>query len=55
LLCFGISAISLGSTGSEHAEGLRACVSQITEKQLSELGGRLASFDEAVSAILKTK
>lgn len=55
LLSFGISAISLGSTGSEHSEGLRACVSQITDKQLSELGGRLAQFDKTVSAILKTK
>lgn len=55
LLCFGISAISLGSTGSEHSEGLRACVSQITDKQLAELGGRLAQFDKTVSTILNAK
>lgn len=52
LLCFGISAISLGSTGSEHAEGLRACVSQITEGQLAALGGRLEGFDKTVKAVL---
>lgn len=55
LLCFGISAISLGSTGSEHSEGLRACVSQITDKQLSVLGERLAKFDQTVGAILKRR
>ncbi len=55
LLCFGISAISLGSTGSEHSEGLRACVSQITESQLSALGGRLEQFDTIVGGILKLK
>lgn len=53
LLCFGISAISLGSTGSEHAEGLRACVSQITEQQLQSLGGRLERFHSTLSSILK--
>ncbi|HSL85557.1 MAG TPA: aminotransferase class I/II-fold pyridoxal phosphate-dependent enzyme, partial [Bacteroidales bacterium] len=46
LLCYGISAISLDSTGSERQEGLRACVSQIPEKQFGDLEFRLRRFHE---------
>lgn len=43
LLCYGISAISLGITGSEK-EGLRACVSLVNEEQLPDLQKRLELF-----------
>lgn len=46
LLYYGISAISLTITGSEHTEGLRACVSLVPREQLPELGERLAIFAE---------
>ncbi|MEG1910287.1 MAG: pyridoxal phosphate-dependent aminotransferase, partial [Bacteroidales bacterium] len=43
LLCYGISAISLGITGSER-EGLRACVSLVNENQFPDLQKRLEMF-----------
>ncbi len=46
LLCYGISAISLDSTGSERQEGLRACVSKIPEEQFGDLENRLKRFHE---------
>lgn len=44
LLYYGISAIALGITGSSRKEGLRACVSQISRSQLSDLEFRLQKF-----------
>ncbi len=46
LLYYGISAISLKSCGSEHTEGLRACVSQIKRKQFSDLENRVKQFNK---------
>lgn len=46
LLYYGISAISLGITGSCHPEGLRACVSQVNPSQFSDLEARLHKFRE---------
>ncbi|MFP4024114.1 MAG: aminotransferase class I/II-fold pyridoxal phosphate-dependent enzyme [Thiohalospira sp.] len=46
LLYYGISAIALVTTGSERAEGLRACVSQIQRTQLKSLEERLKIFNE---------
>lgn len=46
LLRYGISAISLDSTGSERQEGLRACVSQIPMTQMDDLELRLRLFSE---------
>ncbi|MFC2104147.1 aminotransferase class I/II-fold pyridoxal phosphate-dependent enzyme [Bacteroidota bacterium] len=46
LLYYGISAISLATTGSERVEGLRACVSQIQRSQLKDLEHRLKTFKE---------
>lgn len=43
LLYFGISAISLGITGSER-EGIRACVSLVPMEDLPELEKRLEQF-----------
>ena len=45
LFHFGISAITLDITGSERIEGLRACTSQIGEKQLLYLQQRLPIFN----------
>ena len=45
LLYYGISAISLSTTGSTR-EGLRACVSQIKEEQFADLEYRLQKFNE---------
>ncbi len=45
LLYYGISAVTLDITGSEH-EGLRACVSQFQANQAEELGRRLKLFKE---------
>ena len=45
LLYYGISAISLGITGSEHTEGLRACVSQTNASQFKDLEKRLQQFN----------
>jgi aspartate/methionine/tyrosine aminotransferase len=46
LLYYGISAISLATTGSERIEGLRACVSQIQRSQFEDLENRLKTFNE---------
>jgi len=46
LLYYGISAISLSITGSEHTEGLRACVSLVNRTQFPELEYRLKKFHE---------
>jgi aspartate/methionine/tyrosine aminotransferase len=46
LLYYGISAISLAITGSEHSEGLRACVSLVHRNQLPELKERVKLFRE---------
>jgi len=46
LLYYGISAISLANTGSERIEGIRACVSLVSEEQLPELRHRLEVFRE---------
>jgi len=45
LLYYGISAIGLGITGSDHTEGLRACVSQTDKSQFKDLEKRLKRFD----------
>ncbi len=45
-LYYGISAISLDITGSKRSEGLRACVSQIQDNQISVLEHRLKEFSE---------
>ncbi|MEZ5072895.1 MAG: pyridoxal phosphate-dependent aminotransferase [Bacteroidales bacterium] len=44
LLYYGISAISLGITGSTRTEGLRACVSQVKRDQFPVLEERLKQF-----------
>lgn len=44
LLYYGISAIGLSTTGSEHNEGLRACTSQIQMQQMPLLEKRLKMF-----------
>jgi aspartate/methionine/tyrosine aminotransferase len=46
LLYYGISAISLSITGSEHTEGLRACVSLVKRSQFPDLENRLKKFHE---------
>ena len=46
LLCYGISAISLLTTGSDRPDGLRACVSQVPREQFSDLALRLKKFSE---------
>ncbi len=46
LLYYGISAISLGITGSTRLEGLRACVSQVRRDQFPVLENRLRRFYE---------
>jgi len=45
LLYYGISAIGLGITGSDHTEGLRACVSQTDKAQIKDLESRLKQFN----------
>jgi aspartate/methionine/tyrosine aminotransferase len=52
LLCYGISAISLISTGSEKPEGLRACVSLVSKEQFGDLEIRLRKFSEDHPVIL---
>jgi hypothetical protein len=44
LLHYGISAITLATTGSNRREGLRACVSLIGDDQHRELSRRLGAF-----------
>jgi aspartate/methionine/tyrosine aminotransferase len=46
LLYYGISAISLDITGSDHHEGIRACVSQVSRDQFGDLEFRLKKFHE---------
>jgi aspartate/methionine/tyrosine aminotransferase len=46
LLCYGISAISLMTTGSERKNGLRACVSKVPRSQFDDLAKRLKKFSE---------
>lgn len=46
LLYYGISAISLGITGSNRKEGLRACVSQTSKSQFPDLEERLKMFHD---------
>ncbi len=45
LLRYGISAISLGITGSNHSEGVRACVSMVPREMFPQLEERLKLFD----------
>ncbi len=45
LLYYGVSAITLGNTGSER-EGLRACVSHVLPDQFEALAERLQQFHE---------
>ena len=44
LLYYGVSAIALGTTGSERTEGLRACTSLIQRSEFPALNERLAWF-----------
>jgi aspartate/methionine/tyrosine aminotransferase len=44
LLYYGISAISLDNTGSQRKEGLRACVSQLSDERMPILQERLQMF-----------
>lgn len=44
LIYYGISAIALSITGSEHSEGLRACVSLVPRTQFPEMEIRLKRF-----------
>jgi aspartate/methionine/tyrosine aminotransferase len=46
LLRYGISAISLMTTGSRRSDGLRACVSMVPRSQFPELNARLKQFNE---------
>ncbi|MCP4022665.1 MAG: pyridoxal phosphate-dependent aminotransferase [Desulfobacteraceae bacterium] len=46
LLYYGISAISLTTTGSDRHEGLRACVSQTGKERFKDLENRLKQFKE---------
>jgi len=46
LLSYGISAISLLTTGSERHDGLRACVSKVPVEQFGDLELRLKKFKE---------
>ena len=46
LLSYGISAISLLTTGSERHDGLRACVSKVPVEQFGDLELRLKKFRE---------
>jgi aspartate/methionine/tyrosine aminotransferase len=46
LLRYGVSAISLVTTGSSRHDGLRACVSLVPRKQFSDLEVRLKKFSE---------
>ena len=46
LIYYGISAISLSNTGSMRKEGIRACVSLVSDEQLPELENRLKLFNE---------
>ena len=45
LLRYGISAISLDTTGSDRNDGLRACVSLVPRTLFSDLEYRLKQFN----------
>lgn len=47
LFYYGISAISLKSCGSSKTEGIRACVSQVSTNQFSDLEFRVKQFNKA--------
>ena len=46
LIYYGISAISLLTTGSEREEGIRACTSLIKYEQMTDLESRLSAFKQ---------
>lgn len=46
LLYYGISAIALNTCGSDHSEGLRACVSQVKRSQFNDLEQRVRQFNK---------
>lgn len=46
LVYYGVSAISLGITGSKRTEGVRACVSLVPHAMLPELEVRLKKFNQ---------
>ena len=46
LLCYGISAISLLTTGSDKPDGLRACVSKVPRTQFHDLEMRFKKFSK---------
>jgi hypothetical protein len=46
LIYYGVSAISLLITGSEHKEGIRACTSLVRHDQFPALKERLKHFHE---------
>lgn len=48
MLYYGVSAITLGKTGSKQ-EGLRACVSQTGQERFGELKERLMAFNKSYS------
>ncbi|MBN1195786.1 MAG: pyridoxal phosphate-dependent aminotransferase [Candidatus Aminicenantes bacterium] len=50
LICYGISAITLGITGSTRTEGIRACTSLVRRDQLPELEERVKRFHRDFSA-----
>ncbi len=50
-LYYGVSAISLSNTGSNRKEGIRACVSLISEEQVPILAKRLRIFHEQHSPV----
>jgi aspartate/methionine/tyrosine aminotransferase len=46
LLYYGVSAAGINICGSEHSEGLRACVSQVKHEQMPVLEQRMIRFHE---------
>jgi len=46
LLCYGLSAITLDTTGSDRSEGLRACVSHVSRNMFGDLEFRLKRFQQ---------
>jgi aspartate/methionine/tyrosine aminotransferase len=46
LIYYGVSAITLDITGSDRTEGLRACVSHVSQDQMDDLDYRLKQFKE---------
>ena len=44
LICYGITAITLDTTGSTRTEGLRISVSHTTAKRMDDLAERLRCF-----------